>query len=235
MRYQHVLQAEFIDRPNRFIAHVHIPGQEVIQTVHVKNTGRCRELLLPGAEVYLEKSDNPSRKTAYDLIAVRKGERLINMDSQAPNQAVREWLLQNGLFADTVLVKPETTFGKSRFDFYVETKTEKVFLEVKGVTREADDIVCFPDAPSERAIKHVEELVEARRQGYKAYILFVVQMENVRYFTPDRERHAAFGDALVNAAEGGVEVLAYDCKVTPETMEIGKRVPVSLNGEAPGV
>lgn len=237
MKYHHMVRAEFVDRPNRFVAHVKLTdgeGQEaLLETVHVKNTGRCGELLLPGVEVWLEKSDNPARSTAYDLVAVKKGKRMINMDSQAPNKAVGEWLLKKELFPDLVCVRPETTFGKSRFDFYIETESEKIFLEVKGVTREQDDVVCFPDAPSLRAIKHVEELVEAKRQGYRACILFVIQMEDVKYFTPDVERHAAFAESLKMAAANGVEIYAYDCKVTPESMEIHQAVPVSLTGEEP--
>lgn len=235
MKYHHIVRAEFVDRPNRFIAHVKITGEGTqvpsLETVHVKNTGRCGELLLPGAVVYLEKSENPARTTAYDLVAVEKGERLINMDSQAPNEAVREWLLKKELFPDLIHLRPETKYGNSRFDFYIETETEKIFLEVKGVTREKEGVVCFPDAPSERAIKHVEELVEAKMQGYRACILFVIQMEDVRFFTPDTERHPAFAEALKAAAEAGVEIYAYDCRIQTDNMEIGKRVPVSLTGE----
>ncbi len=237
MRYHHIVRAEFIDRPNRFIAHVKLAGKDggnlSVETVHVKNTGRCGELLVPGAAVYLEKSENVSRSTAYDLVAVEKGDRLINIDSQAPNRAVLEWLQKRELFPDMVQVRPETTYGQSRFDFYIETEGEKIFLEVKGVTRELDGVVCFPDAPSERAVKHVEELAEAKKNGYRAIVLFVVQMGNVRFFTPDVERHAAFAESLRQAAERGVEVLAYDCFVTAESMEIGKRIPVSLTGEEP--
>ena len=237
MKYHHIVRAEFIDRPNRFIAHVRLTGEEGtesrVETVHVKNTGRCGELLVPGAAVYLEKSESASRSTAYDLVAVEKGDRLVNIDSQAPNRAVLEWLQKKELFPDLVCVRPETTYGKSRFDFYIETEKEKIFLEVKGVTRELDGVVCFPDAPSERAIKHVEELAAAREQGYGAIVLFVIQMENVRYFTPDIERHAAFAESLRQAVGRGVEILAYDCVVTAESMEIGKRIPVSLSGEEP--
>lgn len=227
MNYKHIVQAEFVDRPNRFIAHVKIQGQE--ETVHVKNTGRCKELLLPGATVYLDKSENPSRTTAYDLIAVEKGERLINMDSQAPNKVVEEWLNTKTLFPDLCLLRPETTYGNSRFDFYVETENEKIFIEVKGVTREQDGIVCFPDAPSERAIKHVQELAEAAKAGYSVYVIFVVQMEKVLYFTPDTERHPEFATALKEASEKGVKILAYDCLVEPNEMKINHSVPVVLD------
>ena len=215
-----------MERPNRFIAKVMLEGRT--ETVHVKNTGRCRELLVKGAKVYLEKSDNPARSTAYDLVAVEKGGRTINMDSQAPNKAVEEWLRGGGLFPDITMVRPETKFGNSRFDFYVETEHEKVFIEVKGVTLEEEGVVRFPDAPSDRAVKHVGELVEAKQNGYRVFVLFVIQMEGVRYFTPNRQTHPEFADALCKAAEAGVEVLAYDCRVTPDSMTINNPVPVFL-------
>lgn len=229
MKYQHIVQAEFIDRPNRFIAHVLLEGRE--ETVHVKNTGRCRELLNKGAVVYLEKSDNPTRSTAYDLIAVKKGERLINMDSQAPNKAVGEWLLTKELFPGLVFVRPETKYGNSRFDFYVETENEKIFIEVKGVTLEDNGVVKFPDAPSDRAVKHVEELIQARKDEYGVYVIFVIQMEGVKYFLPNEATHAEFAKALQKAAREGVEILAYDCKVTPDSMEINQPVKVFLTEE----
>lgn len=226
MRYKHIVQGKFLERPNRFIAHVEIQGRR--ETVHVKNTGRCRELLLPGAQVYLEKSDNPSRKTKYDLVAVRKGQLLVNMDSQAPNKAVEEWLYTKELFPDLVSVKPETTYGNSRFDFYVETVTERIFIEVKGVTLENNGVLSFPDAPSERAVKHVEELLQAHRDGYQVYVLFVIQMEAAQYFTPNAATHPEFAKALVRASEQGVRVLAYNCMVTADSMKIHKPVPVQI-------
>ena len=226
MKYQHIVPAEFVDRPNRFIAHVKLDGKQ--ETVHVKNTGRCRELLQEGATVYLEKSNNPNRSTAYDLVAVKKGERIINMDSQAPNKVVEEWLYQKELFPDLVSVRPETTYGSSRFDFYVETRSEKVFIEVKGVTLEDKGVVSFPDAPSDRAVKHVEELIQARKKGYRAIILFVIQMEGVEYFTPNRERHPAFAKGLEKAAAEGVEILAFDTKVSEDCLEINAPVLVQL-------
>lgn len=232
MKYRQIEEALFIDRPNRFIAHVLRDGVE--ETVHVKNTGRCKELLLPGAKVYLEKGDNPKRTTAFDLVAVQKGNRPVNMDSQAPNKVVEEWLYKKELFHDLIFVCPEKTYRESRFDFYVETKNEKVFIEVKGVTREQDGIVCFPDAPSERAIKHLRELMRAKKEGYRAIVLFVIQMEDVRYFTPDVERHPAFGDVLQEAHAAGVEVLAYDCRVAPDQLCLHQPVPVSLDGSEPG-
>ncbi len=226
MKYRNMVEGKFLDRPNRFIAHVEIEGKE--ETVHVKNTGRCRELLTPGATVYLEKGENPDRKTAYDLISVMKGERLINMDSQAPNKAVHKWLLKKLLFEDLVSVRPETKYGASRFDFYIETGKEKCFMEVKGVTLEENGVMRFPDAPSERAIKHVDELIKAVSEGYKAYILFVIQMKGAKYFTPHRKMHPEFAEALDRAEQAGVEILAYDCHVTKDSMEIAEPVQVRL-------
>lgn len=226
MKYNHIVPGIFLERPNRFIAYVEIAGRK--ETVHVKNTGRCRELLQPGALVYLEKSDNPARKTQYDLVAVQKGNLLINMDSQAPNKVVEEWLRAGELFSDVVTVRPETTYGNSRFDFYVETSTERIFIEVKGVTLEENGVVRFPDAPSERAVKHVEELVQAYRDGYQVYVLFVIQMEEAKFFTPNKDTHPAFARALEEAAKQGVRVLAYSCSVTPDSLQIKSPVLVKL-------
>lgn len=229
MKYSKVIKGRFQQRPNRFIAYVELNGRS--EKVHVKNTGRCKELLRPGATVYLEKSGSPGRSTAYDLIAVEKGERLINMDSQAPNRAAEEWLRSGALFSETTLVKPETVYGNSRFDFYVETAEEKIFIEVKGVTLEEEGVVRFPDAPSDRAVKHVEELISAKQSGYRVFVLFVIQMEGVKYFTPNREMHPAFAEALCRAAAAGVEILAYDCLVTPDSMTLRHPVPVVLQDE----
>jgi len=226
MKYKSIVEGRFLERPNRFIAKVEINDR--VETVHVKNTGRCKELLQPGTKVFLEKSANQNRSTTYDLVAVQKGERLINMDSQAPNYAVGEWLRQGGLFRHVKLVRPETKYGNSRFDFYVETEREKIFIEVKGVTLENDGVVRFPDAPSDRAVKHVQELIEAKHAGYRVFVLFVVQMEDVKFFTPNRDTHPAFADALAQASEKGVEVRAYDCSVLADSMEIGKVIPVYL-------
>ncbi len=226
MKYQHIVQAEFVERPNRFIAYVNRDGMR--EKVHVKNTGRCRELLTEGATVYLEKSDNPNRSTEYDLVAVEKGSRMINMDSQAPNKVVGEWLLTKELFPNLVCVRPETTYGKSRFDFYVETEAERIFIEVKGVTLEEEGVVRFPDAPSDRAVKHVEELIQAKKDGYRVFVLFVIQMENVNYLMPNRDTHEEFAEALVRARDAGVEILAYDCKVTADSMAINQPVEVFL-------
>ena len=227
MNYEHIKEGRFKSRPNRFIAYVDIDGNA--EKVHVKNTGRCKELLMEDAEVYLDKSTNPQRSTAYDLVAVKKGKRLINMDSQAPNKAVEEWLRAGGLFADTTLIRPETKYHNSRFDFYVETPEDKIFIEVKGVTLEKENVVLFPDAPSQRAVKHVEELIEAVKEGYKAYVILVIQMEGVAYFTPNLEAQPEFADALIKARQAGVQMLAYDCAVTPDTMTIHEPVPVRLS------
>ncbi len=227
MKYSNITEGQFESRPNRFVAYVKILGKT--EKVHVKNTGRCRELLTDHATVFLDKSANPERSTAYDLVAVRKGERIINMDSQAPNKAVEEWLHKKELFRDAVLIRPETVYRNSRFDFYVETPQDKIFIEVKGVTLEQDDIVLFPDAPSQRAVKHVNELEEALEEGYKAYIILVIQMEGVKYFTPNRDTQPEFADALIRARQKGVKILAYDCQVTPDSMKINKPVPVRLS------
>ena len=228
MRYTNITEGRFLERPNRFIAYVDIPGIGDRIKVHVKNTGRCKELLVPGATVYLEKGTNPDRSTPYDLVAVRKGERLVNMDSQAPNKVVYEWLLKEELISDITLIKPETTWGNSRFDFYVESVDQKAFIEVKGVTLEENGVVRFPDAPSERAVKHVGELIAAKKAGYQVYVLFVVQMKGVKYFVPNWTTHAAFGEALLKAHKAGVEILAVDCEVTSDSLEIADKVSVYL-------
>jgi len=216
-----MVPGRFLARPNRFIAKVEIDGQE--QTVHVKNTGRCRELLQPGAEVFCRFDPNPARKTRYDLIAVCKGNRLINMDSQAPNVAAKEWLLGGGL-GKIEQLKPECTHGDSRFDFSFAKDGRTCFLEVKGVTLENDGICAFPDAPTERGVKHLRGLAELARQGYGAYVLFVIQMADVKYLHPNDDTDPAFGAALRAAADAGVQILAMDCAVTEDTMEI--RLPV---------
>lgn len=226
MKYENICKGNFIDRPNRFLAHVEMNGS--IETVHVKNTGRCAELLKPGTEVYLQDSKNPARKTRYDLIGVKKGARQVNMDSQVTNTVVKEWIEKGKFIPEVTVVKGEYTYGKSRFDIYVEAGERKIFIEVKGVTLEEDGVVRFPDAPSERAVKHVEELAKAVKEGYEAYVFFVVQMQDVRYFTPNMDTHAAFGKALSEAAKCGVKVLAYDCEVTPDSIKIRKEVPVVL-------
>ena len=207
MRYHDVREARFLFRPNRFIAHVELDGKE--EVVHVKNTGRCRELLTPGARVWLEEGKNPDRKTRWDLIAVQKGDRLINMDSQAPNQVAREWLEAGGLFPRADRIQPEYTYGNSRFDLYAEAEGRKILMEVKGVTLEEEGVVRFPDAPSQRAVKHLEELVRAREEGYETYVFFVIQMKDVKYFTPNRETHPEFAQALEAAAAAGRMTLQF--------------------------
>ena len=229
MKYERIKVGTFVERPNRFIAYVNIAGRK--ETVHVKNTGRCRELLIPGATVYVQESDNPNRKTKWDLIGVKKGNRMINMDSQITNAVVKEWIEKGNLFANPSLIKPETTYGQSRFDLYVEEGERKAFIEVKGVTLEEDGIVRFPDAPTERGVKHVEELCHAVSEGYEAYVIFVIQMDKVSYFTPNERTHKAFGDALRKAKKAGVHILAYDCKVKKDSISLYKEVPVILEQE----
>ena len=268
MKYNRIVSGTFLQRPNRFIAHVLINGTEEI--CHVKNTGRCHELLAPGCTVYCFVSDNPLRKTKYDLIAVEKktknGILLVNMDSQAPNAAAKEWL-QSGTspFGKLDVIKPECKFGNSRFDFYLECKKEpktpehcaanhhktnhtattlngaspsstqntennlrRIFLEVKGVTLEDNGVVLFPDAPTERGVKHVQELIRCHGEGFETWVLFVVQMERALYFTPNRKTHPQFADALKEARQAGVQLLAYTCKVTPDEMKIDKKLEIRL-------
>lgn len=226
MEYQHIKQGYFLNRPNRFIAHVELDGEEVV--CHVKNTGRCRELLTPRAVVYLEESDNSNRKTRYDLIGVEKGERKINMDSQAPNQVFGEWARGGGFRSDLRKLQSETTYGNSRFDFYWESSEKRGFVEVKGVTLEEDGVVLFPDAPTQRGIKHLEELVAAKAAGYDAAVCFVIQMEGVKCFRPNDRTHPEFGAALRKAAQAGVEILAVDCTVERDSLKIREHVPVEL-------
>ena len=221
MRYSQMMPGRFLARPNRFIAHVEIGGQTEI--VHVKNTGRCRELLPVGAEVWCEKSSNPNRKTQFDLITVRKGQRLINMDSQAPNTAAGEWLRSGGL-GQIENLKAEAFHGDSRFDFSFTKEGKTCFLEVKGVTLEEDGICAFPDAPTQRGAKHLKGLTQLAREGYGAYVLFVIQMADVKYLHPNDATDPAFGAALREAAANGVQVLAMDCAVTEDSMAL--RLPV---------
>ena len=221
MHYENMVPGIFVARPNRFIAHVEIHGQT--EVCHVKNTGRCRELLPQGARVWCQRSDNPNRKTQYDLITVKRGDRLINMDSQAPNIAAKEWLLSGGL-GDISDLKPEYTHGDSRFDFSFLLDGKRCFLEVKGVTLEDDGVCAFPDAPTERGVKHLKGLTRAAKEGFGAFVLFVIQMPDVKYLRPHDERDPAFGAALREAAENGVTVLAMDCGVTEDTMQL--RLPV---------
>ena len=270
MQYTNVMAGRFIARPNRFIAHVEIAGREEI--VHVKNTGRCKELLVPGATVYVEHFPEGKRKTKYDLIAVekvveclsvhgdlesdsalefggvvhskaddsvgvihstptnKKRTLLINMDSQAPNKVVQEWLVAKEPFGKITYLKPECKHGDSRFDFYLETETRKMFIEVKGVTLEENGVVMFPDAPTERGVKHVQELCHCLKEDYEAAIIFVVQMSGMCYFTPNRRTHLAFAEALERAEACGVRMLALSCAVTPDSLAINGEIPIHLAG-----
>jgi len=229
MRYRSVIPATFLSRPNRFVAQVEMDGE--IHTVHVKNTGRCRELLIPGAAVWLSEGDGTNRKTKYDLITVEKeicGEKtLVNIDSQVPNSAVAEWL-RGGLFSANAKIRREMTYGASRFDFYIEDGERRIFAEVKGVTLEKEGRALFPDAPTERGVKHIRHLISCMDEGYEAYIIFVIQMKGVTSFSPNDEMHRQFGDALRDAADAGVKIVAVDCLVTPDTMTINSPVTVEL-------
>ncbi|MEG0855619.1 MAG: DNA/RNA nuclease SfsA [Terrisporobacter sp.] len=231
MKYNKMVKAKFIERPNRFVAYCEIDGE--IEKIHVKNTGRCKELLVPGCEVYLEESNNPNRQTKYSLIAVKKGERLINMDSQVTNKMVYESLKDKllvlpGFDEEMTLIKPEKTYGNSRFDIYLEGETKKAFIEIKGCTLEIDNVVKFPDAKTERGVKHVKELIKAREEGYLAYIILVIQMDDVLYFTPNVDMHKEFADVLKEADEKGVKVLAYDSIVEVDSIKLNKPVKVVL-------
>ena len=226
MRYGEVCAGRFLQRPNRFVAHVETP--EGVQICHVKNTGRCRELLVPGARVYLERAAGEGRKTPFDLIAVEKGNLLINMDSQAPNKVFGEWAQQGRFRDDLTLLKPETGWGKSRFDFYWEAGEKRGFVEVKGCTLEENGLALFPDAPTERGVKHLEELMEAQQAGYSCTVCFVLQMKGCRVFRPNELTHPEFADALRRAEQAGVHVLAMDCVVTPDSLVIDRPVQVEL-------
>lgn len=221
MRYREVIEGVFIQRPNRFIAYCEIGG--VKETCHVKNTGRCRELLISGVRVVCSVSDNPSRKTRYDLIAVYKGDRLVNIDSQAPNQVVGESFSKICTYDS---LNPEFTYGESRFDFSAVRDGKRIFVEVKGVTKETGNVVCFPDAPTERGLRHVRELTRLAQEGFECYIVFVVQMSGVDYFIPDYAIHDEFGKACEAASKAGVKVLAFDCEVSEKGMDLGKPVEV---------
>ena len=226
MTYKNTCKGLFHTRPNRFIAHVEMAGK--IERAHVKNTGRCKELLLPGAQVILQRAENPQRKTPYDLIAVWKGNRLINIDSSAPNKVFLEYLQSGAYMAGITRIKPEARYGDSRFDFYIEAGQRKIFIETKGVTLEEDGVVLFPDAPTQRGVRHLQELTRCLREGYEAQVVFVVQMGHVRYFSPNYKTHPAFGQALASAMEAGVKAMALDCVVTEDRLSIGKPVELRL-------
>ena len=226
MIYYNIVKGKFISRPNRFIANVEIMGKK--EVVHVKNTGRCKELLTAGATVFCEKSNNPNRKTQYDLISVYKGKRLINMDSQAPNKVFYEYLQSGKCYKDLTYIKGEYTYGDSRIDFYCESEKEKFLIEVKGVTLENDGVVMFPDAPTLRGIKHIDELIKAKKNGYRTAVAFVIQMDNIKYFTPNKATHKDFADALKRAEKAEVEILCLDCIVTENTLKINDKVEYIL-------
>lgn len=226
MKYDNVKKGIFRKRRNRFIAIVEIDGEE--QVCHVKNTGRCKELLTDGVTVMVQRASNPERKTKYDLIAVYKNEMLINIDSQAPNKVVFEWLKNGGLTENIALIKPEYTYKDSRFDFYMETADKKIMLEVKGVTLEENGAAMFPDAPTARGVKHVNELERLAADGFETYIIFVIQMKKMRYFTPNRTTHPEFADALKRAHESGVNIMALECEVGENSLEITGEIDISL-------
>lgn len=226
MIYENILPAVFVDRPNRFIAHVELNGR--LEVCHVKNTGRCRELLIPGCRVYVQHQPSPTRKTAYDLIAVEKGERLLNMDANAPNRVFNEYVRAGRFLRGWSVIRPETTHGDSRFDFYLESPGHRLFAEVKGVTLEDDGVMRFPDAPTERGVKHLEGLARCVQEGYEAWAVFVIQTENVRWMEPNRRTHPTFADALRQAAQAGVHLLALDCHTEPDRLEICRPVEIRL-------
>ena len=226
MNYDNILKGKFISRPNRFIAHVEINGK--VEVCHVKNTGRCKELLTPSATVFVEKNNNPNRKTKFSLIGVIKGKRMINMDSQVTNKVVHEWILKGNLITEVTLIKPEQKYNNSRFDFYIETENRKIFIEVKGVTLESEGIVKFPDAPTERGVKHVKELCDCIKDGYEAYIIFVIQMKDVLHFEPNVETHKEFAEVLKEAAKNGVNIIAVDCEVKEDSINIRDYVKVII-------
>ena len=226
MRYDNIKPGIFIKRPNRFVAHIEVDGE--LEICHVKNTGRCRELLTEGARVLVQDCGHPGRKTRYDLISVWKGDRLVNMDSQAPNKVFREWAETSGYFGDLQLINPEQRYGSSRFDFYLETANRKVFVEVKGVTLEEEGVVRFPDAPTERGVKHLSELKACLEDGYEAMVVFIIQMKDVDHFEPNDEMHPAFGAALRRLAASGAQVIALDCLVTETDLMAQDFVEVRL-------
>ena len=226
MKYKNIRDGVFLLRPNRFIAEVMVGGKREI--CHVKNTGRCRELLFAGARVILEESENPSRKTRYDLVAVYKGSELINIDSISPNKVFGEWVNSSGYFGNPNLIKPECKYKNSRFDFDIENENRRIFAEIKGVTLEENGVVMFPDAPTERGLKHINELVDAKENGYEAYAFFIIQMKNCRYFTPNRNTHPEFADSLIHDKEKGVNLRALNCTVTPNSIEIDDFVEILL-------
>ena len=227
MRYENICRGRFLARPNRFVARVEIDGAEVV--CHVKNTGRCRELLVPGAAVYLEQASNPKRKTACDLVAVEKGNLLINMDAQAPNKVFGEFAAAGGFLPGLTALRPEHVWEDSRFDFLLEDGKGPILVEVKGVTLEREGEVLFPDAPTERGVKHIRELQRALAEGYDSYLAFVIQMEGITEVRPNDETHPAFGQALREAAAAGVQVLCLPCAVEKDSLTVKEALPCGLS------
>lgn len=226
MQYRRIEEAVFQSRPNRFLANVVTGrGEEIC---HVKNTGRCKELLVPNARIWVQRNESPKRKTALDLIAAEKNGQVINMDSQIPNKVAEEWIRAGNLFSEKVRIRPETRYGNSRFDLYLEDDDQKMFLEVKGVTLEEDGVARFPDAPTERGVKHIEELISCREAGYSAGILFIIQMKGIRYLEPNDRTQPAFGEALRRARAAGVKIMALDCLVTPDSIRADREIEVRL-------
>lgn len=226
VKYERISEGIFLNRPNRFVAQVET--KEGTQLCHVKNTGRCRELFLPGARVYLQESDRPGRKTRFDLVGVEKQGRIVNVDSQIPNRAVEEWLRKGNLFQEISLLKPEARYANSRFDLYLEADGERAFMEIKGVTLEEEGVARFPDAPTQRGVKHIQELIACKKEGYGAYMVFVVQMKGVLRLEPNDKTHPEFGQALREAARAGVRILAYDCLVTRDSICLDRPVEIGL-------
>lgn len=226
MVYNNIIKAKFINRPNRFIANIELEGKNEI--CHVKNTGRCKELLTDNATIFVQEINNSKRKTKYDLISVYKGDRLINMDSQVPNKVFHELVKDSKIFENITRIRPEYKYGNSRFDFYIETLEKKIFVEVKGVTLEENGIAMFPDAPTLRGLKHINELINSVDDGFEAYVVFIIQMKDIKYFTPNNKTHMEFGKALVLAKSKGVNILALDCEVTENSIEARGFVEVRL-------
>ena len=226
MKYDNIKEGVFISRPNRFIAEIEVLGNREIS--HVKNTGRCKELLSEGAKIYVQEFESSQRKTKYDLISVYKNNELINMDSQAPNKVFKEWVSDSDFFNNITLIKPECKYRNSRFDFYIEAQKRKIFAEIKGVTLEENGVVMFPDAPTERGVKHLKELCECIKDGYEAYGFFIVQMKNCKFFTPNRITHPEFANTLLEASKKGVNIKALNCIVTPNELKIDDFVEIRL-------
>ena len=226
MKYENITEAVFVSRPNRFIAIVSLNGKEEI--CHVKNTGRLGEILIKGCRVYVQKCNNPERKTKYDLIAAEHENQVINIDSQAPNKVIHEWLKKSGYFKNISLIKPECCYKNSRFDFYVEADGRKIFIEVKGVTLKSGNTALFPDAPTERGVKHLEELCDCVRCGYDAYVIFLAKMKGIRRFSPNSATHPEFAGALKNAVSKGVKILCLDCIVTPDSLDADNFIQTEL-------